>query len=208
MSKRDAVGAFRGSQPSVNRPVKFRLLAEQGNIASYEMNVDYQRAGVPERFYYADYCDVRRARFGFALLFGKLISGTSRLLTKIEIGFPEQLFVKQLWGNTIEFQKTLAVIAEKIPMTPLEIVEDTEKIQTFRANNVFMAMSDEEAVMDYYYLSPRDIHFARTQRKDELGLEPVIRVLMSTGLMIEFFERCKEYVESMSAIQVQKTGVI
>jgi hypothetical protein len=70
-------------------------------------------------------------------------------------------------------------------------VEDTDKVQTFRANNVFMGAFGEESVMDFYYLSPRDMHQATQGKKEgNFTLEPVIRVAMGTVLIFEFLEKC------------------
>ncbi|MGA2606257.1 MAG: hypothetical protein ABSH01_02235 [Terriglobia bacterium] len=169
--------------------------------------VDYRQAAVPERFYYADYCDVQRARSGFGLLFGKLVAGTSKLRTKIEIDFPQEMFVKQLWASTKDFYKVVQTIAEKMHFPTVADVEDTDKVQTFRANNVFIGAWGEEAVMDFYYISPREMHYAQFQQRVDAGLEPVIRVLMSTGLLFEFLEKCRHHIESLPEIQVSPMEV-
>jgi hypothetical protein len=208
MSKKHMIGS-RALQISGDSPVKLRVVQEVGpNQALYEMGVDYRYAPVPDRFYYADYCDVQRARSGFGLFFGKLIPGTSRLRTKIEIDFPEEMFVRQLWATSRDFHKTVQMVAEKMHFPPVDGLEDTDKVQTFRSNNVFMGMWGEEAVMDFYYISPRDIHFAKQQHRGDVGLEPVIRVVMSTALVFEFLEKCGHHVESASVIEVVKSEVI
>lgn len=205
MSKRDNIGSGRALQVSSGAALKIRYLQTAQDQAVCELMVDYRRAPVPERFYYADYCDVQKVRSGFGLIFGKLVSGTSKLRTKIEIDFPYGMFVNQLWTSTKDFYKTVQTIAEKMDFPPVVDVEDTDKVQTFRANNVYMGMSDEEGVTDFYYISPRDIHFAKLQQRGDAGLEPVIRVLMSTGLLFEFLEKCRHHIENLPKIQVSST---
>jgi hypothetical protein len=207
MSKKNRIGSAGALQVSGGAAVKMRFLQTDQGQGLCEFMVDYRQAAVPERFYYADYCDVQRARSGFGLLFGKLVVGTSKLRTKIEIDFPQEMFVKQLWPSTKDFYKAVQTIAQKMHFPTVADVEDTDKVQTFRANNVFMGAWGEEAVVDFYYISPREMHYARLQQRVDAGLEPVIRVLMSTALMFEFLEKCRHHVESLSEIQVSPMEV-
>jgi len=207
MSKRNRIGSAGALQVSGGAAVKMRFFQTDQGQGLCEFMVDYRQAAVPERFYYADYCDVQRARSGFGLLFGKLVAGTSKLRTKIEIDFPQEMFVKQLWASTKDFYKVVQTIAEKMHFPTVADVEDTDKVQTFRANNVFIGAWGEEAVMDFYYISPREMHYAQFQQRVDAGLEPVIRVLMSTGLLFEFLEKCRHHIESLPEIQVSPMEV-
>lgn len=171
-----------------------------------ELGVDYTKAEVPERFYYADYCDVQPSRSGYSLIFAKLALGNSKLRTKIEVIFPKVMFVRQLWGISRSFEETVRQATKSEDFPAIGKVEDTEKVQTFRSNNVFMGMWGEESLMDFYYLSPRDIHFARQKQTQEVGLEPVVRVIMPTALMVEFLEKCRPYAEKLSEVSVPGAG--
>jgi len=157
------------------------------------MGVDYTRAQIPERAYYADYCNVAQSRVGFTLTFGKLAASQDSLRTKIEVIFPEQMFHKQLWGTTASLRETIKSILEGRKLEPLGNVSDTEKVQTFRSNNVFMAIWGEEGVMDFYYISPRDYFLFHQQSGTDIGLEPVVRVVMDTALMSEFLDLCFQF---------------
>jgi hypothetical protein len=177
-------------------PIQFRVVRHDANSAVVEMGVDYSKAGVPDRAYYADYCNVVKDRQGFTLIFGKLVPGTTRLRTQIEISFPEDMFVRQLWGSSRDFQKTIEQLATE-GLTPIENVQDTDKVQTFRSNNVFMGAWGQEAVMDFYYISPKDMHMfaqGRHGQQSDAMLEPVVRVAMGTGLMLEFLNKCGNLV--------------
>lgn len=186
-----------------------RIVEAGPGHAVMEMGIDYSRADVPERAYYADYCDVQKARVGYSLLFGKLIPGTSKLRTKVEVSFPEDMFRRQLWGTSRDFHETVRTAAEKTKLPPVENVEDTDKVQTFRSNNVFMGMWDGESLADFYYISPRDIHFLRIKKKAEVSLEPVVRIVMATALLYEFLEKCRPYAEgSPSEVEILKEGVL
>lgn len=198
MAKKHGLGIPRALEVSSTGPVTMRIVEAPGegeNRLHMELGIDYSKADVPERFYYADYCDVQGARSGYSLIFGKLNPGTSRLRTKVDVTFPEEMFRLQLWGNSRDFHQGIRRIAEKVDFPPVERVEDTDKVQSFRSNNVFMGMWGEESVMDFYYLSPRDIHFVRKRQKHEVALEPVIRVVLPTALLFEFLEKCRPYAE-------------
>ena len=177
-------------------PLRLRVQQMNAESAVVEMGVDYSLADVPERAYYADYCDVVKDRQGFTLIFGKLVPGTSKLRTKIEISFPEEMFVRQLWGNSRDFQKIVERLAVNSKVEPIQDVADTDKVQTFRSNNVFMGVWGEESVMDYYYISPKDMHsvMQNPQHAADVTLEPVVRVAIGTGLMLEFLNKCGNFV--------------
>jgi hypothetical protein len=208
MARKHLATSARALEVSSHGPVTLRIVQAGLDQTVVELGVDYRQAEVPERFYSADYCEIQKARAGLSLFFGKLIPGTSKLRTKIEVTFPEEMFLRQLWASSRDFHKTVQGVAEKIDFPPLENVEDTDKVQTFRSNNVFMGMWGEESVMDFYYLSPRDIHFAKTQQRGAAALEPVVRVVLSTALMFEFLEKCRHHVERLSAaVEVPQSGV-
>lgn len=88
-------------------PVRIRMRETGPNHAIVEMGVDYSRAEIPDRSYYADYCSVSRARIGYTFVFGKLSALQDALRTKIEVIFPEQMFQQQVWGSTTSLRQTL-----------------------------------------------------------------------------------------------------
>lgn len=165
--------------------------------ALVEIAVDYRNAEIPGRAYFADYSDVQKGRFGYTLLFGKLIPGKAALRTQIEITFPQEMFARQLWGTSRELHKVVKQLPHKDTTAPLHSVEGTERVQTFRSNNVFMGVWGEDSVLDFYYLSPKDMHDLRTRQhaRADVSLEPVIRVVLDTGLLDEFLEQCRPFVE-------------
>jgi hypothetical protein len=203
MSKKHQIGSH-ALQVARDGPVNVQVVQTGPNQFICQIAVDYRHAPIPDRAYYADYCDIQRARSGFGLFFGKLITGTSKLRTKIEIDFSEEMFNKQLWATSREFHKTVQSAVETMHFAPMNEVEDTDKVQTFRSNNVCMVAMGEEAVMDFYYLSPRDVQ----QQGGSPGLEPVVRVVMPTPLILEFLEKCRQFVESRPEVEVSESEVI
>jgi hypothetical protein len=177
-------------------PVRLRF-TEDVNGAFLEIGIDYERAEVPDRRYYADYCNVVQARSGISFVFGRLVPGESALRTKVEISFPETLFVGQLWKSSRTLHENLAKdFGGKLPPLPGEL-QDTDKVQGFRANNVFMAAIGDDSIMDFYYIAPPDIHFVRSGKRSDVHLEPIVRIALPTTLMIECLEQCRPHVERL-----------
>jgi len=180
-------------------PVKIRF-TESAKGTFIELSVDYERAEVPDRRYYADYSDVIEGRSGLNFIFGRLIPGQSTLRTKVEISFPDKQFVRQLWQGSRAFHEMLNQEFAHHRLSPIDQLQDTDKVQSFRANNVFMAKMGDDAVIDFYYIAPPDIHFARFGKRSDIYLEPIIRIAASTALVFEFLEQCSPYAEKLRNI--------
>ena len=165
-----------------------------------ELGIDFEKAEVPDRFYYADYCDVKRGRVGVNMIFGRLEPGGGpQLRSQVEIAFPEDQFIRQFWQSSRDMHETVRQhVGGQLP--PAVEVQKTDKTQTFRANNVFMAMLGDEAVVDYYYISPGDIHFAAMKKRTEVHLEPVVRIALNTVIMFEFLEKCHPVAEELKDV--------
>jgi hypothetical protein len=191
-------------QTSGGSGVRLKLLEVGQGHSVMEIGIDYSKVDPPERSYYADYSLLEKGRFGYSLTFGKFMPGTTRLRTKIEISFPAEMFVKQLWGTSRDFHKTVEELVQKMGFSPSPVTleEDTDKVQTFRSNNVFMGVWGEEAVIDFYYMSPRDIYYIRTKKATDVELQPVVRVAMPTQLIYEFLEQCRPFVESSPELEI------
>ncbi len=84
-------------------------------------------------------------------------------------------------------------------LEPINVNPKTDKVQTFRANNLFMGLWGEDSVLDFYYMSPKSLGELSLQPKVEAELEPVIRVAIDTALLYEFLEKCRPFVEECSA---------
>ncbi|MGA2769386.1 MAG: hypothetical protein ABSG26_01090 [Bryobacteraceae bacterium] len=196
VSERKFVAPGRGAVAQSKGPVRLRFI-EDGRGTFIELGVDYERAEVPDRRYFADYCRVVEARAGIGLVFGRLAPGNAALRTKVEISYPETLFVRGLWNSSRAFHESLQNDFSTKRLAPIPEPQDTEKVQGFRANNVFMAAIGDDSIMDFYYIAPPDIHFVRIGRRADVYLEPIIRIALPTALMLEFLEQCKPHAERL-----------
>jgi hypothetical protein len=177
--------------------VRMRVIQTGPKENTVELKVEYDKAEVPARAYYADYCDVIKGRSGVSLLFGKLKPGTSVLRNKVEIVFPEELFVRQLWKNSRNLHERMREEFARRPLEPIPDLTDTDTVQAFRANNVMMIGARDEALMDFYYIAPTEVHYAYLKKKAEITLDPVIRIVLSGSLVFELLEKCEKIVEQI-----------
>lgn len=83
------------------------------------------------------------------------------------------------------------------PLPELQNFVDTDTVQAFRANNVFIIGMSDEALLDFYYIAPTEIHYAFAKRRSEIALDPVIRIVMSGSLLFEFLEKCRAAAERL-----------
>jgi hypothetical protein len=179
-------------------PVRLRITSINSVSSLLEIGIDYSLAPVPHFHYDADYCEVAESRTGVVLIFGKLRAGKNQLRTKIEIAFSTENFAKLVWLASRSLHETVRKLSEGKNLAPVDGPGDTDKVQCFRANNVFMAVLSSEAVLDFYYISPGDIHLAQTKKKSDVSLEPVVRVVVTTPLLNEFLDMCKPLGEKFA----------
>jgi hypothetical protein len=178
-------------------PVMLRVTPLDATSANLEIGIDYSRAEDPGLRYDADYCDVLASRTGLTLVFGRLKPSIRELRSKIEIAFSEEFFMRQVWFASRAVHTTARSCTMGNALEPLSDLPDPDKVQCFRANTVFMALLVGESVIDFYYISPGDIHLARDHRRSEIPLEPVVRVVLSTPLLVEFLDKCQPFADRL-----------
>jgi hypothetical protein len=55
----------------------------------------------------------------------------------------------------------------------------------------------EDAVMDFYYIAPSEVHFAFTKKRTEIHLDPVIRIVLSGSLLFEVLDKGRGVAEQL-----------
>lgn len=182
-----------------NGPVQYRIDGPVETPASISMRVDYADAPVPRDYYVADYFYVENADPNVLMVFGKM-EGQDKLRTKLEIFFPSVYFVKQLWKSSRVFHQTLRDYVAQFNYQPGVSGQRglvAEKAQTLHSNNVFMVISGGDSMMDFYYISPREMYY-RPRRKQAIDLEPLARVIISPPLFLGLLNECDAVSQALS----------
>lgn len=180
---------------------KFRQTANGGSEVS--IMLDYSKAMQPEFSYVADHCTVSPIISGYNIAFGKMTSDCAALRTRIEISFPASMFQQQLITTTRDFFDQIPKDSDA-PVIEQRTFTDPEKIQTFRSNNVMAGAWGDEAVADFYYLSPADFGMAAKSQVSDIRLTPVVRVTMSIGLLRDFLEKCHVFDKGLRPVADEK----
>lgn len=162
--------------------------------------VDYSKAPVPPHYYVADYFEVVNLDPQVLFIFGKLdYPAQDRLRSKLEIDFPALLFMAQLWKSQQEFHKTLRAYVKEFGYQAANqgsISGPVERIQTIHSNNALMIMTGGECMIDFFYMSPRDLAL-EAPRGGNISLEPLVRVITSPNILLGFLDACEPVAASL-----------
>jgi hypothetical protein len=179
--------------------VRYRPIASTGVFTGVEIGLDYAKAPVPSHFYFADYLSVDEDSSQVMFTFGKLDKPhTDRLRSKVEVYFNPVMFVKQFWAQTRQMQSQLEQYVQDHDLKPIEPVAllEAPKVQTFQANNVSILMTEGESMMDFLYLSPKDL-FYKPQKGEKIDVEALVRILLSPSLLLLLFTESQPFAEKL-----------
>ncbi len=76
---------------------------------------------------------------------------------------------------------------------------------TLFANLIFMAVGQGESSLDFYHLSPREVHLAKTKKTD-MQLAPIGRVILSSVLTKYFFELIRPLAQVAQSLEASTQG--
>lgn len=169
----------------------------QGDGGPMQIKIDFGFAPVPVQYYYADafHLALDEATQMALLSFGRRDPRTGKFADRIEIVMPSKSLFSQFWANTREVEATvdkiLSGIGPRQKLVPILPPESTAV--TLFGNMIFVAAGEGESALDFYHLSPREIHFAKTQKKDML-MQAIVRIIISTALTKHFFDTLRPHV--------------
>ena len=174
--------------------------------------VDYTEAPIPEHFYVADYTYAANLDSDALLVFGKGEQSEvpqQKLRSKVEVFFPAITFVTQFWKSSREFHGVLRKFVEdhhyQVHAAPSSDVH-AEKVQTLHSNNALVVLSGGEAMIDFFYISPRDLYF-KTRKNQEIRLEGLVRILLAPPLLLSLLDACAPIVDAFKQrFPVEETG--
>jgi hypothetical protein len=188
------------------------VLFETRPDGSMQIKFDFSRLPEPALYYYADCLALRvDAENQMVILsVGRRDAERRTFADRVEIVMPVDKLLGDFWKSARDIEATVDQIlrAQDWLEFPFQMEPPTGPAQTFYANLLFMAVGIGESSLDFYQLSPRQIHFAKSGLLNELQVLPVLRVAMSTGLSKRFLSEIAQHPASQAARQQQQNGVV
>ena len=181
-------------------PVRYRQIEGPGSPLA--ISVDFRLASQPGSYTYADCFSLGNDKeIGIAtLLFGQT-DQNRKAGECIRIFMPSIALFTQFIPSTTPLQKTLTEQLKALKLETAKRPVGSESVLTATrfANVLFLATSVTEAVLDFYYMSGRDVHFARLNQ-DEIRLEPIIRIIMPLPVLQYLFDLCRPFAQSPATL--------
>ena len=182
----------------------------QGEAGPMQIKIDFGQIPEPSQYYY--YADslflttedpLRMAH----LSFGRREGNTDKFADRIEIVMPRKSLFSQFWLSAREVESTVDKILQSTAaawsMRPISA--PGAPAVTLFANMIFVAVGEGESILDFYHLSQRQVHFAKTEKRD-MQVQPTVRVIMSTVLTKYLFNALRPYAERENNPQPSAEG--
>lgn len=194
------VRANKSNQFNRSGSVHYHVEQRDDGSSAVTMMVDFERAPTPSHTYVADFSAVSRTESDVLIVFGKInLPVAKSLRNKIEMYFPGQPFVYQLWKSSRKLHEMLLKsAAEKgnIARNPDVATSETEKVQTMAANNALIVVGGGQCMIDFFLVSAKDL-WIKTRKGDPLDMEALVRVYLNERLLLEFLDRCDAIAQEL-----------
>jgi hypothetical protein len=193
----------------VSAGVQFEMRAD----GTMQLKFDFTQMPEPVWYYYADCLALRvDSDNQMAILSVGRSEGSNprRFRDHVEIAMPVERLLVDFWKSARDLESTLDHVLKSKGWVefPFKMEQPTGNVQTFYANVLFMAVGIGESSLDFYHLSPRQIHFAKGGSLQEMQVLPVIRVSMSTALSKRLLTEIAEHSPSQTSPQQEPNGVV
>ncbi|HXC34214.1 MAG TPA: hypothetical protein VNZ56_17185 [Verrucomicrobiae bacterium] len=174
----------------------------EGEGKPIQIKVDFSQVAEPTSYYYADavYVSMDTDNGMAVISFGRRDTDTGKFVDRIEIIMPVRSLLGAFWASITQARveetvdKILAATGAVTKVRPIP-APPSEFAPSFFANTIFLSAGDGESSLDFYHVPPRAIHLAKERRKN-IQLVPVIRVLASTVLTKHFFDILRNYLNN------------
>lgn len=177
--------------------VFFRFLGEDGGPV--EIRFDFGLVPPPAFYYYADslLLNLDSALRMAILSFGRRDVKTNHFADRIDVVMPKKSLFGQFWASSRDVEGTVDKILDasggSLPkFNPVALPES--QAPTLFSNTIFAAVGEGESTLDFYHLSPREVHLAKTQKR-EMQIQPTVRIIMSSVLTKQFFDALRPHAE-------------
>lgn len=149
------------------------------------LKIDFRTAPVPDRRYAADMCAATYLKHTVRIIFGQQRINSDNYRTLLVISMSEMAIAQFLFSVDQTKDPSFEEIAQGagIEIEPIgNISEEPEQTVSLSANMVLIAVSGDEASMDFFKASPFSLHAA--PHRGKLFLDPVVRVDLTTSALL------------------------
>ena len=177
----------------------------QGEGGPIQIRIDFAQVPEPAGYYYADafLLNSDTSLQMSVLTFGRRDAASNEFGDRIEVVMPTKSLAPFL-SSSQEVEKAVDKIIASLGTTsqprPITLAKAFVPAPTLYANAIFVAVGDGESVFDFYHLSPRQTHFAKSQ-KLAMQIQPIVRVVLSSVLTKYFFEVLRPFVQNEGGSQ-------
>jgi hypothetical protein len=158
------------------------------------ISFDVSKAPVPPRRYVAEVCSVSIDGDQLRLVFGQRVLGAPDELDSalvIPLSPPAAAdFVAMLDSMKDPGLEAIAAAVGVTPQPLLEKVPRPSQVAYLAANIAALGVQSFESCVDFYHASP--FVMRNVEKKKQIGLEPVVRITMSTGLLLSLAASARE----------------
>jgi hypothetical protein len=184
-----------------------RMVPLPNGSSSFELVLDFGKAPVPERKYVANVGSVTYEKDeALYLIFGqRTVAGRTReLRTIIEVAVSSV--------GALMFLRSLESIREQLKVLDRQIghVDGLSDVAqevpgpqtaTLAANQIVIAFSGREAVMDFYHASP--FVLSQLNNNGKFAVDPVVRVILPSRLLLTVISKVEEYKKEFPKEEVE-----
>ena len=179
------------------------------NSDQIRINVDFAQVQEPLDYYYADsiHLALDEGLQTAILSFGRRDKAATHFADRIDVVMPTKALLVAFWESARPIEDAVDKILEASGLSAKSraIAPPDSQAPTLFANMIFLAAGDGESTFDFYHMSPREVHLAKTKQKNIL-LHPIVRVIMSSVLTKEFFTKLRPYAENTARLQPVADG--
>jgi len=170
------------------------------------INVDLGKLPAPAKEYDADFAWIVHQVGRISLFFAKRdLNQPDKLRTRLEVRYPPENLVGNLWRNSREFHARLRKYVERWPADEQRDSVDPSKMVSARdhsecANFEAMAHAGTESAIDFYSMPAAGIaRYASGQGSSGLTFTPIVRVQLSVFELIRLLDATTPVVEQINA---------
>ncbi len=177
-----------------------------------QIKFDFSHLPEPPLYYYAD-CLALRVDVDnqmVILSFGRSEGERKQFTDHVEVVMPTDKLFGDFWRSARDIEATVDQILQTRGWSafPFRMEPPSAATQTFYANLLFMAVGMGESSLDFYQLSPRQIHFAKSGLLKEIQVLPVLRVAISSALSKQFLSEIGKHSQDRRTPIHESDGVV